>query len=135
MAPFAALNSTVSPKHGVPEDRLTASRLCHLPSDRGREGRKSTGIHLTSRQLQVLSLLCQGLPNKLICRRLGISGGTVKAHVSSILGQLGVTSRLQAVVEARRQRLMLDEATTQEAAPLNFAQPRLPEARAKTKSN
>jgi DNA-binding NarL/FixJ family response regulator len=61
------------------------------------------GLRLTPRQLEVLSLLCEGLPNKLICRQLNISAGTVKVHVSSILRELGVTSRVQAVVYARRQ--------------------------------
>ena len=35
-------------------------------------------VHLTPRQLEVLDLLCEGLPNKLICRRLNIASGTVK---------------------------------------------------------
>ena len=59
-------------------------------------------LRLTPRQLEVLSLLCKGLPNKLICRELNISAGTVKVHVSCILRELGVTSRVQAVVHARR---------------------------------
>jgi hypothetical protein len=54
----------------------------------------------------VLALLCEGLPNKLICRKLNISAGTVKAHISSILRELGVASRLQAVVAARRRGLL-----------------------------
>src|SRR5262245_24315039 len=58
--------------------------------------------HLTPRQMEVLILLCEGLPNKLICRRLNIATGTVKVHISGILRELGVTSRLQAVVAARR---------------------------------
>lgn len=61
-----------------------------------------SGVHLTPRQLEVLSLLGEGLPNKLICRRLNISTGTVKIHISCILRELGVTSRLQAVVSAQR---------------------------------
>jgi DNA-binding NarL/FixJ family response regulator len=59
-------------------------------------------LHLTPRQLDVLALLCEGLPNKLICRRLNIASGTVKAHISSILRELGVTSRLQAVIVTSR---------------------------------
>jgi DNA-binding CsgD family transcriptional regulator len=59
-------------------------------------------MHLTPRQLEVLALLCEGLPNKLICRQLNISTGTVKVHMSCILRELGVASRLQAVVAARR---------------------------------
>lgn len=54
--------------------------------------------HLTPRQVEVLALLCQGLPNKLICKRLNIASGTVKVHISCILRELGVTTRLQAVV-------------------------------------
>ncbi len=59
-------------------------------------------LNLTPRQLEVLALLCEGLPNKLICRRLNIATGTVKVHISSILRELGVTSRVQAVVAAAR---------------------------------
>jgi DNA-binding NarL/FixJ family response regulator len=55
----------------------------------------------TPRQLEVLALLCEGLPNKLICRRLNIASGTVKVHISCIFRELGVSSRLQAVVEAQ----------------------------------
>ena len=68
----------------------------------------ATPIHLTPRQMEVLALLCEGLPNKLICRRLNISAGTVKVHISSILRELGVGSRLQAVVWARRRGLFSD---------------------------
>jgi DNA-binding NarL/FixJ family response regulator len=77
------------------------------------------GIHLTPRQSEVLALLCEGFPNKLICRRLNISAGTAKAHISSILRELGVSSRLQAVVEAGRRGLLgerCDEASNA-AAP------------------
>jgi DNA-binding CsgD family transcriptional regulator len=56
---------------------------------------------LTPRQLEVLALLCEGLPNKLISRRLNIANGTVKVHVVQILRALNVASRLQAVVAAR----------------------------------
>jgi DNA-binding NarL/FixJ family response regulator len=61
---------------------------------------------LTPREMEVLALLCEGLPNKLIERRLGIGAGTVKCHVANILSKLGVASRLQAVIEAQRRRLL-----------------------------
>ncbi len=67
---------------------------------------KAPPVHLTPRQQEVLLLLWEGLPNKLICRRLNISTGTVKVHISSILRELGVASRLQAVVSARRGGLL-----------------------------
>ena len=57
---------------------------------------------LTLRQRRVLELLSQGLSNKQIARALGISEITVKAHVSSIFRKLGVTNRVQAVIEAGR---------------------------------
>ena len=59
-------------------------------------------VRLTQRQLEVLRLLCEGLSNKLICQRLEISAGTVKAHIGIILRELGVSSRVQAVVIAHR---------------------------------
>jgi DNA-binding NarL/FixJ family response regulator len=68
-------------------------------------GHQQAPLHLTPRQLEVLSLLCEGLPNKLICRQLSIATGTVKVHISVILRELGVTSRLQAVVAASRRGL------------------------------
>ena len=82
------------------------SRLRLASNSLGDEDRPSAPVHLTRRQLEVLALLCEGLPNKLICRRLDISPGTVKAHISSILRELGVSSRLQAVVTARAQGLL-----------------------------
>ena len=70
--------------------------------DGSRDQREGDPASLTPRQLEVLALLCEGLPNKLICRRLNIASGTVKVHISCILRELGVTSRLQAVVAAQR---------------------------------
>jgi len=52
---------------------------------------------LTERQVEVLQLLSQGKPNKLIGRSLGISEGTVKIHLASIFQQLGAPNRAAAV--------------------------------------
>jgi two-component system, NarL family, response regulator YdfI len=52
---------------------------------------------LTERELEVLQLLAQGLANKQIAGRLGISAHTVKFHISSIYGKLGATNRTEAV--------------------------------------
>lgn len=49
--------------------------------------------HLTERERQTLSLIAEGLSNKLIARRLGISDGTVKIHVRHLLGKLNLGSR------------------------------------------
>ncbi len=59
-------------------------------------------IGLTQRQAQILALLVQGKPNKLICRALGISDSTVKAHISSVLRILGVDNRTEAVIKLGR---------------------------------
>lgn len=70
---------------------------------------------LTARELEVLVCITEGLANKQIGRRLGITEKTVKTHVSSILGKLGVQDRTEAAVAAIRDRLVPDPA--QRAAP------------------
>ncbi|CAB3752129.1 helix-turn-helix transcriptional regulator [Paraburkholderia humisilvae] len=57
---------------------------------------------LTSREIDVLSMLAEGLGNKDIARRLDISDNTVKFHLSSIFGKLGATSRTEAVMLGMR---------------------------------
>jgi DNA-binding NarL/FixJ family response regulator len=57
---------------------------------------------LTPRQCEVLDLLCQGLPNKLIARRLDLSENTVRSHVQAVLGFLQVSNRSEAAFAARR---------------------------------
>ena len=57
---------------------------------------------LTRREVEVLRLLAEGLPNKTIASRLRISEHTVKFHVNAILGKLGAASRTEAVVRATR---------------------------------
>ena len=61
---------------------------------------------LTSREVQVLELLAEGLPNKAIATRLGISDQTVKFHVASIAGKLGAANRTDAVRRAVRRGLI-----------------------------
>jgi DNA-binding NarL/FixJ family response regulator len=82
----------------------------------------SGDTHLTPRELEVLSLLCEGLPNKLIGRQLNISPGTVKIHVGKILSGLGASSRLQAVVIAQREGLVKQfDASTDETVAAGHA--------------
>jgi DNA-binding NarL/FixJ family response regulator len=57
---------------------------------------------LTPREREVLALLADGLPNKLIARRLEISEKTVKAHLTNIFQRIGVTDRTQAALWAQR---------------------------------
>ncbi|HSH79542.1 MAG TPA: response regulator transcription factor [Herpetosiphonaceae bacterium] len=60
---------------------------------------------LTEREREVLQLLAQGLPNKVIAARLGIRERTAKFHVSTIMAKLGATNRLEAVRLAVQQGL------------------------------
>jgi DNA-binding NarL/FixJ family response regulator len=61
---------------------------------------------LTPREVEVLELLAEGLPNKAIATRLRISDQTVKFHVSSISGKLGAKNRTDAVRRAVRRGLI-----------------------------
>jgi DNA-binding NarL/FixJ family response regulator len=61
---------------------------------------------LTHRELEVLELLAEGLPNKGIADRLGISDQTVKFHIASIMGKLGASNRVETVRRAVRRGLV-----------------------------
>ena len=65
------------------------------------------GEALSAREREVLQLMAQGLPNKVIAARLGISLHTVKFHVAAILAALGVGSRTEAVTLGARRGLVI----------------------------
>jgi DNA-binding NarL/FixJ family response regulator len=86
--------------------RSFTTRFTHsLPSVGGVRGE---ALGLTHRQADVLRLLAQGKPNKLICRDLRLSEGTVKVHVSAILKALNVRSRAQAIAELSRRGVVIE---------------------------
>jgi DNA-binding NarL/FixJ family response regulator len=64
---------------------------------------------LTEREIEVLRLIMQGLPDKAIARRLERSVGTAKSHVKAILTKLDASSRVEAVAVARRRGLVLEK--------------------------
>jgi PAS domain S-box-containing protein len=64
------------------------------------------GYHLTESELEVLTLMVEGMTNSQISERLVISPSTVRFHVSNVLHKLGVTSRTKAVALAMRQHLV-----------------------------
>jgi DNA-binding NarL/FixJ family response regulator len=88
---------------GVPLSPRAAAAL--LPRNRpaGAAAGGSTGDGLTPRERDVLGLVGQGLPNKAIARRLGISEKTVKAHLSRVFAVLGVADRTSAALWVQRQ--------------------------------
>ena len=63
---------------------------------------------LSPREREVLGLLLEGLPNKLIARRLEISEKTVKSHLTKVFREIGVSDRVQAVLWAERKGLRGD---------------------------
>jgi DNA-binding NarL/FixJ family response regulator len=73
-----------------------------LASGRPAQGRDV----LSPREHEVLDLLAEGHPNKIIADRLGISDHTAKFHINSIFAKLGATSRTEAVVRAVRAGLL-----------------------------
>lgn len=102
-------------KHAGPDELLDAIRAAHeggspidpkaarVLLDRRREQAPATaaGAKLSDREVEVLRLVAEGLPNKHIARRLGIAERTVKAHLTNIFGRLGVTDRTQAALWAK----------------------------------
>ena len=63
---------------------------------------------LSPREREVLALLLEGMPNKLIARQLEISEKTVKSHLTNVFRAIGVTDRVQAILWAERQGLRGD---------------------------
>jgi LuxR family maltose regulon positive regulatory protein len=56
---------------------------------------------LTSRELEVLTMLAEGKSNQAIARQLVVTLDTIKKHVSHVLGKLGAANRTEAVARAR----------------------------------
>jgi len=110
-------------KEASPEDIIAAIQTAHLglvtldPELAGDiAGRIRTDFadappravgELTGREIEVLRMLAEGLGNKEIAARLGITEHTIKFHISSILGKLGAGSRTEAVTLGVRMGLIL----------------------------
>jgi DNA-binding NarL/FixJ family response regulator len=78
----------------VPRDLVANAEIAAHP--------KTEAPRLTERQTEVLNLIVDGHSNKEIAYRLGTSEGTVKAHVTAIMRQLGVRNRVQMLLAAER---------------------------------
>jgi DNA-binding NarL/FixJ family response regulator len=86
----------------VAADFVSAARTPGAPRQAG-----ASTQPLTRREIEVLGMLAEGLANKNIAARLGISEHTVKTHVASILTKLDAFSRAEAVAIGARQGLIL----------------------------
>jgi DNA-binding NarL/FixJ family response regulator len=77
-----------------------------------RAPRRIDELGLTPRQTEVLALMAQGKPNKLICRTLNLAEATVKTHAAAIYQTLGVSNRTEAVFAASRLGILLPFASS-----------------------
>ncbi|XGV98139.1 MAG: LuxR C-terminal-related transcriptional regulator [Leptolyngbya sp. BL-A-14] len=85
---------------------LLSPLLSSLPSNT-RVMPTEPGEALTNREVEVLTMLAEGLGNKAIARRLNLSEHTVKFHIGSIFSKLHASSRTEAVILGARQGLIL----------------------------
>jgi DNA-binding NarL/FixJ family response regulator len=96
---LSALRLVLAGEVYVPPEVLRAE-LAAAPTAPAAASAERTGGRrdpdLTPRQLDVLALLVQGKPNKVICRELGLAEGTVKAHTAAIFRALRVSNRTEA---------------------------------------
>jgi PAS domain S-box-containing protein len=67
---------------------------------------RAVPVALTPRQRQVLGLIADGVPAKVIATRLGVAEATVRNHIRAILAALGTHSQLEAIAKARRLQLI-----------------------------
>ncbi|HVV84820.1 MAG TPA: response regulator transcription factor [Kofleriaceae bacterium] len=95
-------------KHGltVIDAALSPSLTSAAPASKAAAGKTKGSGELTERERQVVTLLAEGLSNKLIADRLGISDHTAKFHVNGVMAKLGAGTRTEAVVEAVRRGLV-----------------------------
>ena len=84
----------------------TAESLAAVYGDQQVEVEDELSEEITSRETEVLRMLAEGLVNKDIAARLGISEHTVKFHISSILDKLGASTRTEAVTLGIRRGLI-----------------------------
>jgi two-component system, NarL family, nitrate/nitrite response regulator NarL len=85
---------------------LPADALAGAPQATAARG-TAAPTALTAREAQILALLAEGLVNKEIAARLGISRHTVKTHLAALFHKLGVTTRAEAVAAGARAGVIL----------------------------
>lgn len=110
----AVLPRTASAEAIIAAVEAAAAGLLVLPSDALAEMPQGTAARtsappeaLTAREAQILALLAEGLVNKQIAARLGISRHTVKTHLGALFHKLGVSTRAEAVAAGARAGVIL----------------------------
>ena len=104
---ITALRLVLAGEVYVPPSLLAALEGLQAAPVRAAVAADEAGVSgLTSRQMEVLRLMAQGLSNKAICKRLDVAEGTVKLHVAAVMRALSACNRTQAVIEATRRGLI-----------------------------
>ena len=98
----AAIEAVVAGLVALHPDALDAAAATRLPAT----ARVAPDQPLTDREMEVLGMMADGLGNKIIAARLGISTHTAKFHVASIMAKLGAGSRTEAVAIGMRRGLV-----------------------------
>ncbi len=88
--------------------RMAASLFSRIPELAGEHLPRipRSSLKLTGRELEIINLIAEGLPNKEIAQRLSIEGQTVKNHIHNILDKLQLHNRLEAVQYAHERNLL-----------------------------
>ena len=109
---FEAINSAYRGEYFLLPS-ITAKVVNELNRIQEPPGKASATSHpdliepLSPRELEILNLVAKGLNNREIAGQLVITEGTVKNHLSNILGKLGARDRMQAVLKAREYRILV----------------------------
>lgn len=92
----------------LPDTLLNRLRISSKPSSMTGSGQSSSLLveQLSLREVEVLSLIDQGLTNQQIADKLSVAASTVKTHINNIYGKLGVKTRVQAINRARELNLI-----------------------------
>jgi DNA-binding NarL/FixJ family response regulator len=86
----------------LPSEALVRSGTMGFVSRAHRNASTLESLGLTARQIDVLRLIANGAPNKVICRQLGLAERTVKGHITAVFRALKVSSRTQAAIAATK---------------------------------
>jgi DNA-binding NarL/FixJ family response regulator len=101
-----AVSRFASSLRAVLDGQIVFPRRLASALARGGDGSDLLAAQITTRELEVLGLMAEGLAGSEIARKLGISSNTVRTHIQSILTKLQVHSRLEAVAFALRRGLV-----------------------------
>lgn len=103
----AAARLAAAGYHAVRDEEALETSDLEADDHTGDDHELSARPSLSPREAEVLALLAEGAPNKVIARRLDISVHTAKFHVAAILTKLGAANRTDAIAIAMRQGLVL----------------------------